>query len=197
MLLKEVLHRKYHFGRRIFCNGLVSLTPEKKDSPVNEETAQKSDLPPNTEEIEIVTTASVQDPEHVLKIGTNDSIEKFVMDNKAFLQDNADIDLVRRHSLSARSPHKGSIADEILTPIEKRRSLDRTKLLIDEVKNISARLSEYESCVSTDEEVREENTDTNEESSGYKTVKRGGRRNKRKNSTTPTKGALVKKVNVE
>ena len=78
----------------------------------------------------------------LLDIGASTDIEQFVNDHQMKL---ANIDLVRRNSLSMRTPPSNSIAAEIMHP-SVTPHFSRAQSLISEVKEMAARLSEFESC---------------------------------------------------
>ena len=88
------------------------------------------------------------------------------------------------------------MAEEILLENEsKRSSLDKAQNLLSEVKQLKAKLSEYESCVSTDDDYEEEKSDTG----GFKSMNERKRawKNKRKNSSSPPKETFLKKQNTK
>ena len=105
--------------------------------------------------------------------------------------------LVRRHSLSMRSQPPRSIASEVIQSVEKRSSFDRAKNLLSEVRDLSSRLSEYESCWSSDT-GNEEGEAFDDGEGPFKTMneRKRGWRKKRKISNSPTKESFLKKQNV-
>ena len=130
----------------------------------------------------------------LLDIGTSNTmdVQQFVEDHHMKL---ADINLVRRHSLSMRSPPLGSLAADILnTPAPANTHLERVRSQVEDIKEMTGRLSEFGSCQSSSSEDESEAVkDTDEE--GFKTMndRRRAWRKKRKNSTTPNKESFVKK----
>ena len=123
----------------------------------------------------------------LLEIGDSGDIQKFLDDNKDNLDDE---DLARRYSLSLRSPPPGTLAAEILqqttsAPTEPPRFY-RAKKLISELKEMTSRLSDFESCVSSsseDDHVPSRETKTGDFKSSSE--KKRGWKNKRKNSSSP------------
>ena len=123
----------------------------------------------------------------LLEIGESDDIQKFLDDNKDNLNDE---EMARRYSLSLRSPPPGTLAAEILqkttsAPNEQPRFF-RAKQLISELKEMTTRLSDFESCVSSSSED-DENRSTEGKNDEFKSIneKKRGWKNKRKNSTSP------------
>ena len=114
------------------------------------------------------------------------------------------MDLVRRNSLSLRSPPAGSIAAEILettaTP-----QLNQVRSGLSELKDMTAKLSEYESCMSSSDGddpdcVDSVKDNTYEVFTSMNERKRDWKK-KRKSSRSPTKDSFVKtevkKLNLE
>ena len=131
----------------------------------------------------------------LMDIGTSTDIQQFVEDHQMKL---ADAEFVRRHSLSLRSPTSGSLAADILQTSSVTPNFLRAKSLLSEVKEMAARLSDFESCHSSSEDDLDDvvvGNDTGDE--GFKTMNDKKRywKNKRKNSTTPSKDSFVKKLN--
>ena len=172
---------------------------------------------PKSSPLELSTVSSYSSPPHygnpfvspfsppnqsLLDIGTSMDIQRFVEDHHLKLANN---ELVRRHSRSLRSPPPGSLAADILqasssvTP-----HFDKAKSLLVNLKEMTNRLSEFESCRSSgssssssedEQEVEQSAKDTDDE--GFKTMNDRKRswKLKRKNSTTPSKDSFVKKLN--
>ena len=131
----------------------------------------------------------------LLELGNNDDIQQFIRDN----QGNLDEQLVRRHSLSMRTPPQGSIAEEIISHTNSAATPHFTlaKTLLNNLSEMTSRLSDFESCVSssgseTDTEKNDMKQESNQKS--MNDAKRNYRQ-KRKNSTTPKKDFFLKKQN--
>ena len=114
----------------------------------------------------------------------------------------SDTDLVRRYSLSLRSPPLGSLASEvILASQDTKPGLSRTRDLI---KDLNEQLDHFASCQSSQSSQSgsssdgdgddEDNTNDRDE---YKTMndRRRAYKNKRKASSTPTQESFLKKSN--
>ena len=195
--LINTFHKKTLFGNRIFCNGIVTLTPEKgnDETHINE---TRSTPPPPLQAISGTCEASkpaVNCPSTPLtftQLSSNNDINLYVKDNQEQLDRE---NLARRHSLSLRSPPLGSLGAELLQPPPRRQSFDRTKELLKEVQNMSTRLSEYGSCMSTDDEASTNGSQADGFSS-FNSRKRGWK-SKRKSSTSPTKEFFYKKANTK
>ena len=135
----------------------------------------------------------------LLDIGTNLDIQQFVEDHQLKLSND---ELVRRYSLSLRSPPPGTLAADILdapiAPFSVTPHFAKAKSLLENVKEMTARLSEFESCHSSSEDEPEAaNSAKDTDDEGFKTMnqRKKGWKNKRKNSTTPSKDSFMKKLN--
>ena len=201
------LHGQIFMGKKVFCNGLVALTPNKNVTPVVENSSSstctsdqmKTFLPECPEvPLRVIQSSPCSSTEN----GSSSDIEQFLNEQD---QEKNDEEFIRRHSLSMRSPHKGSLGAEILDINKKRSSLDKANDLLSEVKKLSARLSEYESCASTDDDCEKEEADNDDcekeeaDNEGFKSMNERKRawRNKRKNSRSPTKDTFIKKQNTK
>ena len=109
-------------------------------------------------------------------------------------------DVVRRHSISLtnRTPPRTSIAADILASSK---PFQNTKLAVDELKDLTEKLSDFNSCISDSEgstSSKVEETD-GEKSASWKSMneKKRYKKNKRKNSTTPNKDQFLKKSVLE
>ena len=192
------LHGQIFMEKKVFCNGLVALTPAK-DVTVLESSTSDTNTTKQTEAIvsgegpDVPLPVIQSSPCSSTENGASSDIEQFLDEQN---QEKNNLEFVRRHSLSLRSPHKGSLAEEILLENEsKRSSLDKAQNLLSEVKQLKAKLSEYESCVSTDDDYEEEKSDTG----GFKSMNERKRvwKNKRKKSSSPPKKTFLKKQNTK
>lgn len=177
----EALHNKFYLGRKIFCNGIIALTPVKE--VITNQSDKVTLTIHNPKSDEVATSASPilsktvsQDTESnshgnfpdILVTETsltalgdaNGDIEKFVKDNEQSLND----DLVRRHSLSLRTPTRNIIANDILQ-VPNGSSLNKASNLLNEVRNLASRLSEYETSDYSDAEgdIAQDTRDDEEE----------------------------------
>ena len=109
-------------------------------------------------------------------------------------------DLVRRHSMSLRSPPPDSIASEILlssqVPSTIGPHLNRIRSMLADTKDLNDQLSEFGSCRESSGSSSSDEENTSEREDDFNTVG-GGKRGfkKRKNSTTPRKEHFLKKAN--
>ena len=130
--LIESIHGKVYFDKKLYCNGILPLTPDKHDTV-------KDSLSIPT--LVNSTKNSTSDPQNVQVC--DESVEN----------------LVRRNSLSLlnRTPNKNSLAEELLnTP---RANLQKTSSVIDEIND---KLSDFASCLSSSEASNDENELGNE-----------------------------------
>ena len=296
----KALHNKLHFGRKLFCNGIIPCTPEKtlvdtestESSPctgappspgTTAVTTSRSDVPspcqiPSTSSIsgedycsnqgqsesststtspatitatsftptvqclsplavlppalaiteqlpihskDIVTPTQVYTAPQVspnssynsppsqirgrleysppnqslLELGTSTDIQQFIREN----QINLDDELVRRHSLSLRTPPPGSLAAEILEQQSNSATPHFTiaKTLLNNLTEMTSKISDFESCVSSADDERDSDADTKSEDHDEKSMidKKRHYKQKRKHSTTPNRDFFLKKPN--
>ena len=136
----------------------------------------------------------------LLELGACSDIQQFVNDHQLNLDDH---DLVRRHSLSLRTPPLGSLAAEILNPVILTSTAtphsEKPRSLLTNLSEMTSHLSEFESCASDIDSSSDEDSDAKEKNEdGFQTMN-GNRRSykkKRKNSTTPTREYFMKKPNM-
>ena len=104
-------------------------------------------------------------------------------------------DLVRRHSvsLSNRTPPPGSLAADLMQPGQ---AFSRTQLIVDDLKDLTDRLSDFNSCVSSSE-CDDADIEGGSPSKPWTTMneQKRMRRNKRRHSLTPNKESFMKKLN--
>ena len=143
--LIDAIHGKLNFGKKLYCNGVIPLTPEKPSTaPVPADALPSPTATPATS----TGTPSLS----TIAIDPSNKSPAFLAAVQTFsnLELPSNIDLVRRHSLSSinRTPPGDSIAAEILlTP---RPDLLRTKSMLNDLKDLRERLSEifyYQSIV--------------------------------------------------
>ena len=122
LLLIENIHGKKQFGKKIFCNGYLSLTPEKPESSLKHASSSGTPVPSySPEKPHVAAEIAPEDNglESELDNVENSSIPtlhvtKDPFRKKSFFPSN---DLVaRRHSISLcdRTPPQKSLASEIL-----------------------------------------------------------------------------------
>ena len=93
--LIEFIHSKQHFNRKLFCNGIIPLTPAKEETEPPAPSSQGSPVtPPNIQISDSAVSALTATPTY-----------------------SPPSELVRRHSLSLRTPPPGSIAQDILSSV--------------------------------------------------------------------------------
>ena len=97
----------------------------------------------------------------------------------------SNLDLLRRHSLSLRSPPVGSLAADILNPSSTGSSNLHLKKVQSMMKDVKEALTEFGSCVSASSESE---ADTSKSKPG------GKKKRKRKKSLTPSKKYFLKRA---
>ena len=158
--LIEAIHGKLNFGKKLYCNGFVPLSPQKED-PVVEEN-------PTNESSQAEATSSQPGPPASLAGSTPTSPSSQAINPSVLVSDDEfgaqslatkfpmfDFQtttgtLVRRHSLSLfdRTPPMGSLAAELLATTTPRQDLQRTNSMINELKSMAENFSDFGSCLS-------------------------------------------------
>ena len=156
----ETLHAKIFLDRKLYCNGVIPLTPEKSEvssvdlesvgacsltaaanssslqalSPLSSELMSKAS---NSAEV-----TSLVNPVHSLGqpsiVLNSETLDPFIVSDAEADQ------MVRRHSLSLRTPHKGSLAEEIINS-SRRASLETRRSILNDLKGLSEQLSDFAS----------------------------------------------------
>ena len=208
-LLIDGIHGKQFFERKMFCNGIVPLTPEKRSDcsadpfstpstppatalpgqpassspsapPLRptclEGTPASPSCSPATQSsaalsgplVSTVNTASQVQATNSEFQSLNSPAKSWNSDPKQFLSLDTNLGVVRRHSisLSNRTPPRNSIAAEIINSTN-----SRTKLLVDDIKSLSDRLSDFNSCISDSSRDESINDSENEHGNRSKTDK--------------------------
>ena len=194
------LHNKTNFGKKLYCNGIIPLTPEKNgsQSPKVSPSSSGAGVTPPTQGSPaplLSPPSPLPPPSPLIDIGPQSIIPE-TPDTHMQL---GNIDLVRRHSVSLRSPPPGSLADYILKTGSGASNLQIQKVrsMMSEVKEA---LSDFDSCMSSppSESSSSESETENSGTDKFKTVQRGKgwKNNKRKkNFTPPSKDHFLKKPN--
>lgn len=210
--LIENIHNKKHFNRKLFCNGIIPLTPEKPatssaGAPATANSPPARSPPANVSQSEanLVTTTStlitstsapvytqtVTSPPSAVSVSPTmsyaGSLVHFGEDLHA-----SNMEFTRRHSLSMRSPPFGSVAREILysSAPSTAPSLVKTRSILSEIKQMSQQLSDFGSCVSSLSSSSEGDDDSEKNKKKNK--------NKRKSSKSPPERTyFLKKLNSE
>ena len=210
----NTIHSKTNFGRRLYCNGIIPLTPEKIEpapeaansstdnpakTPVSSEVSPSSTTALPAPPVAIVTSAESPDTVPASKSVSQDFGENLNL-FKSLEEIASNSTVARRHSLSTidRTPPNGSLAAEILGRETPGAGLLRTKLMLDELKE---QLSDFGSCYSDEtSSCCSSNEDTHDDSEkvGFQSMneKKRGRKKKRKLKLTPGKEEFKKKPNL-
>ena len=194
------IHNKKHFNRKLYCNGIIPLTPEKPcESQVakspDQASSRGSPAPrsPSPPAPPPALTATQATP---VALSQTCSLSQQPFNELHPVQDDqvsGDV-LVRRHSLSLRTPPQGSLADEILKSGPS--SLVKSQLMLNELKD---QLSEFGSCLSSFSESSSDGETTSMQQKGGSPKvdsEKGKAKRKRKSSNTPPgRKFFLKKVN--
>ena len=176
------IHNKVQFGKKVFCNGLIALTPEKEKDAVVKEHAndtnssdEKLDQEPNVSDPLLAPPALSPSGSLPSFTGSHADLSKPLDDDEQFL---------RRNSLSLpHHPPANSIAFDILN----KKSL---LSVVSDIKDLKDQLSDFGSCVS---EQSGSSSDESERSS----IANHKNNPKRKAGKTPIKNdEKSKKANV-
>ena len=204
--LIEAIHGKFNFGKRLYCNGVIPLTPDKKDSEETIKTpttaassAPLSQVPlaPTSTGLPLVISPIDPSPQSLKQFKISDHI-LLLKDPAVVSNQSRTSALVRRHSLCLmnRSPPRNSLAAELLETNSPRHGLLKTKSML---KDIVDQLSEFGSAQSElSSSSSDESGVENSENGGFKTMneKKRNRKMKRKLKLTPGKEEFMKKPNL-
>ena len=173
----DAIHGKVNFGRKLFCNGFIPLTPDK---PKQDSAMEHSGSPTSAVQAQQVPTATslrgsagsptavVAQAQHVpaptspsgpagsptRTPGSPTNIEKqpplvpdFETHSNLFISSPGSV--ARRHSISLvnRTPPGGSLAAELLNSTNP--NLLKTASLLSEIRTMSEQLSDFGSCLSS------------------------------------------------
>ena len=227
-ILISAIHQNDKFGRKLFCNGIIPLTPEKPGTPAP--TPPPMTSAPATSPATVLSTAA---PVPLLAtvittsstpgtpISSLSSIPGLVTSKTSLttnvlnasspdqslldfgassviteLDKNLDllssVELIRRHSLSMRDIPTGSLADEIMNPAV------RKKGILDDIKDLTRKLSDFESCqssLSSSGSSSEDSASEHSELISFPNLnsKKRDYKKKRKASRTPKREDFLKK----
>ena len=223
--LIENIHNKVAFGKKIFCNGIIPLTPEKSGnqvsfSDISEKDKTKDMFDKAVDETAVVTDHQASDRglpvnteslsgSHTLAgnilaaTGSTPHRVTDVTDNVGTFQSGSK--LARRHSLSLRSPPPGSLASELLANTQYQ-SISPSELFVsNQCQSSSSSLAKTKNLLSEVQDMRERLSSygtCNSDSTGDETdtfsptpIPRGFKR--KSNKVTPVKNDLGKKANLE
>ena len=186
----EAIHGKVNLGRKLFCNGIIPLTPEKEIQTVEIQENVFVSAPPGTP-----STLGAGPPPSVDQTGPQFQPSRPEMFN--IPAHTSTSELVRRHSISLmdRIPPTGSLADELLGIQSARSGLLKTKSMLNDLKDMTDKLSDFGSCMSFSDSSGEGSGEDNTENGGYKSLneKRRNKKKKRKLKLTPGKEDFMKK----
>ena len=199
LTLIDVIHKKHHFGKKLFCNGILPLTPEKPlGSPVPPPSSPSSNLATDPKPLPPSKTQTNLGPSTV-----NHKVESFQPSLLQFSQDDfPDSEtVVRRHSVSLtnRTPPRLSLAADIL---DSRPNLKFSSNLMASITDLQDQLSEFNSCQELSDSSQgssDDDTQQKDSSSWNKSAseKKKDKKRKRKLALTPGKEHFLKKQNTQ
>ena len=226
-VLIEAIHGQYNFDKKLFCNGLVPLTPRKEASSADKPGSISatpprvhpvlSSAPPGQQGAEASQQVSVVpanspltghpiSPSSTSKevsgppyVNIQDSFTPSSLPPRDFLGRK---DLVRRHSLSMidRSPPPNSLAAELLGSKEYSWKTS-SKSILSNIADIQDSLSDFNSCVEStnDRTSSSDEAETGKEIIECKTAndKKREKKRKRKLAVTPEKEQFLKKQDLK
>ena len=157
-----LIHGKTHFGRRLFCNGVVPLTPEKvEDSGCPDQTSMNPSSPSVKPSCEQPTPGSAEELPPEFRVSESSNHENFTCGSSTGVyHESSTSQLVRRHSLSLldRSPPPNSLAAELLASSKLTRI--SSKAIMSDIADIRGSLSDFTSCIeSTEDDSSHSNDD--------------------------------------
>lgn len=203
-VLITAIHNKTDFGKRLYCNGIVPLTPVKPDQPaeVSLSSTVHPQVSPSANAATSATTKSTSpsQPNHVPLPLSPFSQQIKDIGPKSIIPETPDClhmqlsneQLVRRNSVSLRSPPAGSIADEILSTADTNpaQHYAKAKNILSGLKEMTDRFTaDFASCNSSSS-----GADSEDDQKGFKSQ---GRKKGKKHrlSITPTRESFLKKQN--
>ena len=198
--LIDNIHNKMGLGRRLYCNGIVHRTPDKvnsKSEGVAESGTSRVSISAPQQQSPLNPTSSLSMPV-ILPDPLSPMTPNTFSQNYSETPDInllTDEQLVRRNSLSLRSPPPGSLAAEILSTGKENEHFTKAKSIIDNLMEIADRYSDFVSCKSsddTDSGTSDKNLEDGFQIQGRKKKKRV---RKHKLSPSPPNDLAVKKLN--
>ena len=209
------IHGYVNFGKKLFCNGIVPLSPVKLGSDGIPKSSNSEKMPPSPalgslpKQTPAVTVACSTPPTTLAPScppsslsATSLSTPSACIASGGTLVQEENREFIRRHSLSLmnRTPPKGSLAGEILA-MTPRPDLNRTKSLVSELRDC---LSDFGSCIESSDNDggnsvdNKETSDEAHEEPGQLTLneKKRMKKSKRKSRETPTKEMFLKRPNL-
>ena len=191
--LIESIHNKTGLGRRLYCNGIVPRTPAKVDlqtshamSPdidVNVSVPPQNELPVDATKFPSkIRSMPVIVPDPLSPMTPNTFSQQYSETPDMDYLQLSNLDLVRRNSLSLRSPPPGSLAADILNTGSENEHYSKARSIISNIKDITERFSDFVTCESFSED-----TDNPEKivEDGFQTRSRK-KKNKRKQKFSPS-----------
>ena len=204
-VLIAAIHNKTDFGKKLYCNGIVPLTPVKPDEqPVVP--LPNLTQPPASQAVSAALTTTTNSTSPSQPIRVPDPLSPMTPDSfsgqinnigpMSIIPETPDVhhmqlsseQLVRRHSQSLRSPPAGSVAQEILDTVTPTPAnhYAKAKNILSGLKEMTEKFSDFGSCQSDSSQSELE------DQSGYKTQGRNKKSGKHRLSPTSPRDFLKK-----
>ena len=190
--LIAAVHGNTSFGSKLYCNGVIPRTPDKTD--------HKEELAHSSVPLVSISPANQQDqlqadptgvPSPLSPMSPNTFSQQYSETPDFNLQLLSNVDLARRHSLSLRTPPRGSLGEQLLNSEPESQQFTKVKNMLSNIKDMAERFSEFASCESLSDDG---GTDTQNNES-FKLQGRKKKTKKHKLSPSPTKEFFLKKQN--
>ena len=216
-VLITAIHTKTFFGKRLYCNGVVPLSPDKPEEQREQQQQQQQQQHQHEQQQLIITTSESQVSGMSSTVTTTTSSTSTTvpvvpvpsplspMSPATFSQqysETPDIlnlqltndDLVRRNSLSLRSPPAGSLAREILSTGESSQDhpYNKAKSILSNLREMTERLSDF---ASADSASFSDDSDGGTDKDGFRVQDERKKSRKHKLSITPTRDFFLKRTN--
>ena len=193
----QAIHGKVNFGKKLFFNGFIPLTPEKQDGEEQAAAVPSADpsAPPTGSTPSNPTKSSSIPDTHI-----QPSSSEFKKDNLEAMILPSPGTIARRHSISLidRTPPLNSLSAELIATESP--CLLKTTYILNELKVMHEQFSDFGSCLSSlSSSESSDSVDETESLGGFQTLneKKRIKRQKRKLRETPNKEEfLVKKPNL-
>ena len=214
--LIESIHSKIEFGKRLFCNGIVPRTPDKTDPSLCGQDESLSNNPADQIPPPAIvvskpvidmpgsSTSSTSLDNRDMPIIVPNPVSPMIMSPNTFAKqysETPDInylhlsntELVRRNSLSLRTPPPRSLAEDILNSEDSSQNYTKVRSMLDNLKEMADRFSDFASCESLSEDY--DSGGPSHSDVGFQIQGRKKKGKKHKLSPSPSKEYFVKRQN--
>ena len=196
LLLIENIHGKKHFGKKIFCNGYLSLTPDKLESSSTSPSGTLAEASQSGKPLAPLDRESLPIPSlHVTQEPKKDQLSDNLKPSSPKRAFPSNEQVVRRHSISlcGRTPPHESLASEILdNPPPTQSLLLQLQGIRDSISDLN---SEFNSCNESpgEESSSSEYAENNQKTSWAEQDEKKNSKKKKRKLVSPTKNEFLKK----